>query len=242
MHEDELAVVLVSGGMDSVTLAYYLRHRGYKLHFLSVNYGQRHWKEIGFAGEHAAKLGAPHDVVDLSSITHLISSSVLTDHSRPVPEGHYAADNMAQTVVPNRNAIMLSIAWGLAVAKNATVVGAAMHAGDHYIYPDCRPEFARVLEKAFKSGNEGFGSPYLKLTTPFIGHTKANIVKAGAQLDVDYSLTWSCYVGGSRHCGACGTCVERIEAFREADVNDPTDYEPEGLEKYRQLRAIGKVK
>src|SRR5215210_5730184 len=140
-----MAVAAVSGGMDSVTLAHLLNSDGYQLHLLSVDYGQRHKKEIDYARRCAERLGASFDVADVSSVGRLLSGSALTDDIE-VPHGHYAAENMAVTVVPNRNAIMLSIAYGVAVAQRATLVATAIHAGDHYVYPDCRPQFVEAFD------------------------------------------------------------------------------------------------
>jgi len=218
------AVVIVSGGMDSVTLAHYYAANGYELSMLSFHYGQRHAKEIQFAEACAKRLGAEHWTVDLSSLRGLLPGSALTDDLE-VPEGHYAAENMKVTVVPNRNAIMLAVAWGHAVAIGAQAVAFGAHAGDHFIYPDCRPEFHGAIEHAFSIGNEGFGDPDLYLLAPFIHLTKADIAARAAQLKVPIEETWSCYKGGERHCGKCGTCVERVEALFVAGVEDPTVYE-----------------
>lgn len=217
------AVVIVSGGMDSVTLAYLLNSEGYDLHLLAMDYGQRHVKEIGYAKRCAGRLGARFDLVDISGVGRLLGGSALTDDI-DVPHGHYTADNMAVTVVPNRNAIMLSIAYGVAVAREATLVATAVHAGDHYVYPDCRPEFIEAFDKMQREAVEGFGNESLHLYTPFISETKADIVKVGVKLDVPYEDTWSCYEGGELHCGLCGTCTERKEAFELAGVPDPTEY------------------
>ncbi len=219
------AVAIVSGGMDSVTLAYVLASEGYDLHLLSFDSGQRHRKELEFAALCAGLLGAQHDVVDLSSLTALLKGSALTDAGVAVPDGHYAQENMKITVVPNRNAMMLAIAYAVAVAEGAEVVGAGIHAGDHAIYPDCRPAFAEAFEAMQSLAVEGFGSPDLRLYTPFVSITKADIVTIGHRLGVDYAKTWSCYKGGVAHCGTCGTCVERKEAFELAGVPDPTRYE-----------------
>ena len=224
MLQKPLAVAIVSGGLDSTVLAYKLRAEGYKLHMISCNYGQRHVREIDYARMTASKLdGAQHSVVDLRSITALLRGSALTDASVPVPDGHYAADSMKATIVPNRNAIMLSIAWGIAVADKAAVVAAGMHSGDHFIYPDCRPLFLGSFQAAMHAGNEGFGDD-IRLYTPFIGHSKAGIVREGRALGVPFVDTYSCYKGGATHCGTCGTCVERREAFVEAHTDDPTMY------------------
>lgn len=219
-----LAVAVVSGGMDSVTLAYYLAACNYDLHILSFDYGQRHKKEVQFAARCAYALGARHDIVDLSSLQPLLKGSALTD-AVAVPEGHYASDNMRITVVPNRNAVMLTAAYAVAVAEDAEVVAAGTHAGDHAVYPDCRPEFARAFDAMQRYAVEGFGNPKLHLVTPFITMTKAQICHLGHSLGVPFRDTWSCYVGGDRHCGRCGTDVERKEAFILAGVPDPTEYE-----------------
>lgn len=219
-----IAVAIVSGGLDSTVLAYALKDRGYQPHLVSVDYGQRHKKEIEFAALTARRLDAPHSIIDLTSVTGHIGSSSLTNATIDVPDGHYAEDNMKITVVPNRNAIMLAIAWGIAVANNAKVVATGVHAGDHFIYPDCRPEFIRAIETAFQAGNEGFGFHGLRMFTPFIQKTKADIVSEGHMLAVPFEETWSCYKGGEIHCGTCGTCVERREAFQLAGVLDPTEY------------------
>ena len=217
------AVAIVSGGLDSVTLAYMLDAGGHDLHLISIDYGQRHRKEIDYAALCAERLGARFDVADISGVGRLLGGSALTD-DLDVPHGHYAASNMAVTVVPNRNAIMLSIAYGAAVADGAELVAAAVHAGDHYVYPDCRPEFVEAFESMQRKAVEGFGKDSLSLYTPFMHHTKAAIVETGARLGVPYADTWSCYEGGEIHCGRCGTCVERKEAFKDAGVPDPTEY------------------
>ena len=209
--------------MDSVTLAYLLAEEGYGLHLLAFDYGQRHKKELDYARRCAERLDADFDAVDIRGVGRLLSGSALTDDI-DVPHGHYAAETMAVTVVPNRNAIMLSIAYGAAVSEGAALVGAAMHTGDHYVYPDCRPEFTEAFAAMQKKAVEGFGHENLKLYTPFIGSGKPNIVEVGARLGVPYEETWSCYEGGEIHCGLCGTCNERKEAFALAGVPDPTRY------------------
>lgn len=209
--------------MDSVTLAYLLAGEGYALHLLAFDYGQRHKRELEYARLCAEKLGADFDAVDIRGVGRLLSGSALTGDI-DVPHGHYAAENMAVTVVPNRNAIMLAIAYGAAVSEGAPVVAAAMHTGDHYVYPDCRPEFTEAFAAMQQKAVEGFGHEDLELYTPFIDSGKAAIVKAGAKLGVPYEQTWSCYEGGEIHCGLCGTCNERKEAFDLAGVPDPTKY------------------
>lgn len=222
--ENRRAVVVVSGGLDSVTLAHLLHSEGYDLHLLAVDYGQRHIREIDHARRCSERLGTSFDVADISGVGRLLGGSALTDEVE-VPHGHYAAENMAVTVVPNRNAIMLSIAYGVAVAREAALVATAVHAGDHYVYPDCRPRFIEAFDEMQRQAVEGFGDESLHLHAPFIGMTKARIVAVGARLEVPYEDTWSCYEGGGLHCGLCGTCTERKEAFQLAGVPDPTEYQ-----------------
>lgn len=222
---DEISIMktitIVSGGMDSVTLAYKLHKEGQVLHLLSFDYGQRHKKELQYAAKTAAKLGTLHDVIDLSSIGKHLKGSSLTDNI-PVPDGHYAEETMKITVVPNRNVIMLSIAYGVAVAEEADAVAIGVHAGDHFIYPDCRPQFIDSFRAMQNHAIEGFGN--VDLLAPFINISKADIVRLGGEIGVPYRDSWSCYKGGEIHCGTCGTCVERKEAFQLAGVPDPTEY------------------
>jgi 7-cyano-7-deazaguanine synthase len=205
-------------------LAYLLHAEGYELHLLAFDYGQRHSKELAFAERSARRLKAAFDLIDLSNIGKFLKGSALTDDIA-VPDGHYTAPTMAITVVPNRNAIMLSIAYGIAVAEQAELVAFGVHAGDHFIYPDCRPAFITAFEAMERTAVEGSGNPKLRLEAPFQHLNKDQIVKLGAMLGVPFADTWSCYKGGAKHCGRCGTCVERKEAFRDAGVVDPTEYE-----------------
>jgi 7-cyano-7-deazaguanine synthase len=218
------AIAIVSGGLDSVTLAHLLAAQKVELHLLAFDYGQKHRKELEFARDCANRLGASFNLVDLTSLAPLIAGNALTDANIAVPHGHYAAENMATTVVPNRNAIFLSLAYGVAVAHKAQMVGFGVHSGDHFIYPDCRPAFVEAFELMQKKATEGFADPNLKLYTPFLKTDKSGIVAQGAKLGVDFTRTWSCYEGGAMHCGQCGTCVERKEAFAKAKVADPTSY------------------
>lgn len=219
-----LAIAIVSGGLDSVTLAYQLHHQGFDLHLLSFDYGQRHRKELQFSELCAQRLGAEYSLVNVSALGSLLKGSALTDQIE-VPEGHYAAPNMAVTVVDNRNAIMLAIAYGVAVSEKAEVVAAGFHAGDHPIYPDCRPEFVSAFDAMERIATAGHGDPNLRLVAPFVDKTKSDIVRIGVTLGIPYADTWSCYKGGEKHCGRCGTCYERREAFELAGVVDPTEYD-----------------
>lgn len=218
-------VVIYSGGLDSTVLLYELRHQGHDLRALSIDYGQRHRRELASAAAICANLGIEHRVADLRSITPLLAGSSLTSPEMTVPEGHYAEENMKATVVPNRNMIMLSVAAGWAISLKADGVGYAAHSGDHAIYPDCRSEFADAVDKAIQLADWHS----VKLMRPFVGMSKADVAKRGAQLGVPFAQTWSCYKGGTTHCGVCGTCVERREAFYLAGVTDPTPYAPEAL-------------
>lgn len=215
------AVCLLSGGMDSTTLLAATLNEGHDVVALSVCYGQRHVKELAAAAAIARHYEVPHIVVDLGeALKPVLLGSALTDNVE-VPEGHYAAENMKLTVVPNRNAILLSIAVAAAVSYGAEEVRFGAHAGDHAIYPDCREEFVSPFSQAMQAGNQ----PPVRVLGPFLHITKTGIVTLGTALGVPFGLTWSCYKGGERHCGKCGTCVERKEAFELSGVPDPTEYE-----------------
>jgi 7-cyano-7-deazaguanine synthase len=221
-----LGIAIVSGGMDSTTLLYMLRAQGEAVMALSFDYGQRHGgKELDAATDICRELHVHHTNVDLTSITDLLSasgSSLVTDTE--VPEGHYEEDSMKQTVVPNRNAIMLNVAIGYAVAENAEYVAIGVHSGDHAVYPDCRDEFINAQSQVARIANEGFINRDFGIFAPFVTWTKTDIAARGKELNVPYEKTWSCYKGGSDHCGRCGTCVERIEALHDAGVDDQTVY------------------
>ncbi len=215
-------LVICSGGLDSVTLAYKIAAEHDLLGLISFDYGQRHKKELDYAARAATALNVTHDILDISMIGALLSGSALTDDI-DVPDGHYAEESMKITVVPNRNAIMLSIAYGIASSRGATAVATAVHGGDHFIYPDCRPEFINAFQTMQDHALEGLSE--IKLYTPYIERTKADIAADGAKHNVPFADTWSCYKGGDLHCGRCGTCVERREAFHLANVSDPTQYQ-----------------
>ncbi len=219
-------LVICSGGLDSVILAHKVAasytEEQTLTGLISFDYGQRHKKELVFAALCAEHLNVPHTVIDISDVGASLSGSALTDDIA-VPDGHYAEDTMKITVVPNRNAIMLSIAYGIASAQEADAVAAAFHGGDHFIYPDCRPGFVKSFEEMQSHALEGLGE--IKLYTPYLNLTKADIAAEGAALNVPFDQTWSCYKGGDTHCGRCGTCVERREAFDLAGVEDPTEYD-----------------
>ncbi|BCG83069.1 MULTISPECIES: 7-cyano-7-deazaguanine synthase QueC [unclassified Mesorhizobium] len=216
------ALVICSGGLDSVSLAHKVATEQKLIGLLSFDYGQRHKKELGFAAICAKRLAVPHQIVDIRDVGRNLSGSALTDNV-DVPDGHYAEDSMRITVVPNRNAIMLAIAFGVAAAKKADAVATAVHGGDHFIYPDCRPAFIDAFQTMQNHALAGYAD--IRLYAPYVNMSKADIVSEGAKYATPFEATWSCYKGGARHCGRCGTCVERREAFDLAGITDPTDYE-----------------
>lgn len=217
-------VVLCSGGMDSVTALHWARRHHAVTAAVSFDYGSKHnHRELPFAAEQARLLGVPHRVIKLAFMDRLFTSTLLRSGGA-VPEGHYEAATMRQTVVPFRNAIMLAIAAGFAESHGAEGLVIAAHGGDHAIYPDCREEFLRAMGEAMRQGTYAG----LALLRPFVAMNKAQIAVEGARLGVDYARTWSCYQGGRIHCGKCGTCVERREAFLLAGLPDPTVYASAG--------------
>jgi 7-cyano-7-deazaguanine synthase len=220
-----LTVAAVSGGMDSVTMAHLLRDQRVDLVTLSIDYGQRHRRELAFARATAQRLGIDHLQIDLSAVGPVLASSALTNADIAVPDGHYTDESMRITVVPNRNAILLSLATAVAVSRGAGAVAFAAHAGDHTIYPDCRAAFVDSFTAMARTANDGLIHRDFRVLAPFMAMTKADIVAAGARLGVPWIETWSCYRGGDVHCGRCGTCVERREAFVQAGVADPTRYD-----------------
>lgn len=213
------SVLILSGGMDSVTLLYDYKDRIALA--VSFDYGSNHnAREIPFARLHCERLGIEHLVIPLSFMGQYFKSSLL-EGADAIPEGHYADENMKSTVVPFRNGIMLSVAVGLAESRNLKYVMMANHGGDHTIYPDCTPAFVDAFSQAAQAGT----FVGIQLLSPYTNITKADIARRGKALGIDYSETWSCYKGGARHCGKCGTCVERREALAEAGITDTTEYD-----------------
>ena len=213
-------VIILSGGMDSVVLLYSLKKEGLDVHAVTVDYGQRHVKEIDAARLITLDLRVPHYVIDLSRNDGMFKGSSQTDGEVEVPHGHYTEESMKKTVVPNRNMIMLSMALGYAISIGAEKVYYGAHAGDYAIYPDCRPQFVDALNRAAKICH----FYPLEIIAPFDLWTKAQICEEGGNMNVPFGRTWSCYEGQELHCGKCGTCVERKEAFNLSGVFDPTEY------------------
>lgn len=213
------SLIVVSGGMDSITLLH--EYADQIALAVTFDYGSNHAKkEIPFAQMHCQRLGIKHLVIPLSFMHDYFKSSLL-EGDAAIPEGHYADENMKSTVVPFRNGIMLSIACGIAESNGLHKVLIANHGGDHTIYPDCRPEFIQSMSSAMQNGTY----EHIEIFAPYTNITKGDIARHGKALGIDYSETWSCYRGGDKHCGKCGTCVERHEALLEAGIDDPTEYE-----------------
>lgn len=213
------SVIVVSGGMDSITLLYD------KMEEIALavtfDYGSKHnAREIAWAKVHCGRLGIRHIVIKLDFMQKYFTSSLL-EGGDEIPEGHYADENMKSTVVPFRNGIMLSVAAGIAESNGLKKILIANHGGDHTIYPDCRPEFIGAMDRAIANGTY----EDVRIDAPYTNITKADIAKIGKRLGIDYSETWSCYKGGERHCGKCGTCIERKEAMALAGIDDRTEYE-----------------
>lgn len=216
------AVIIASGGMDSTTLLYDILRRGYQACALSIDYGQRHHKELRFISRTCRKLKVPYKLVVLpASCKGLLRGSALTSREIKIPDGDYRRENMKLTVVPNRNMILLSLAVGYAISIGARKVFYGAHAGDHAIYLDCRKEFVEAMRRAVLLADW----KRVELEAPYLRLGKADIARKGKALGVDYSLTWSCYKGGKKACGRCATCRERLEAFQQAGMRDPIEYE-----------------
>ncbi|PQO31706.1 7-cyano-7-deazaguanine synthase QueC [Blastopirellula marina] len=213
-------VVVVSGGMDSATLLYHILADGHEARAISVDYGQRHVKELDYARQLCEGVGVAHQIADLSAINPIFGNNSLSGRDMEVPEGHYAEESMKQTVVPNRNMLLLSVAIASAAANKFDAVAYGAHSGDHAIYPDCRPEFAEAMDQAARLCD---WNP-IELWRPFVHMDKGQIAKRGVDLGVPFEKTWTCYKGLERHCGKCGACVERKEAFAAHGLLDPTEY------------------
>jgi len=217
------SVVIFSGGLDSSTLLYNLKAEDHNVYAISFIYGQKHSRELDSAKDISALLGVSHKIVDISSISSVLDSALTNPNTKipNVPASAQFYETLKTTVVPNRNAIFLSIAAGYAQSISAKNLYYAAHHSDRGMYPDCRPEFILQFEKLARISldNEEF-----HVESPFVNMTKGEIVKLGNELNVPFGLTWSCYEGGEKHCGSCSACRERKKAFDEAGINDPTVY------------------
>ena len=216
----EKVVVIYSGGMDSFTVLHRALKDGKEVFALSFDYGQRHVKELEYASRVCSSLNIEHKVIDISSINQLLAGSSLTDDI-DIPEGHYEAENMKSTIVPNRNMILLSLAVGYAVSVGASQVYYGAHSGDHAIYPDCRPEFVQKMNDVCQIANY----ESVEIFSPYLTVNKTAILTDGLSMGLDYSNTWTCYNGREKACGKCGSCQERLEAFADNKVTDPIKYE-----------------
>lgn len=214
------AVIILSGGIDSTTLLYYIKEQGYAVTALTFDYRQRHRKEIDCATKIATRIGVEHKILDLTTLNK-VTVSTLTRHELEVPEGRYDENSMKVTVVPYRNLVMLSIAAAFAASKRVPDLFYGAHSGDHPIYPDCRPEFIDALNRTLAVGE---WNP-VRLRAPFSHMNKGEIIQLGLKIGVPYELTWTCYKGLEKPCGKCGSCIERLEAFKYANAKDPLDYE-----------------
>jgi len=214
-------VVIYSGGMDSYTVLHKAIEEGLTPFALTFDYGQRHVKEVQVASDLCKELGINHKVIDISAINQLIGGSSLTDNSIEVALGDYENSNMVNTVVPNRNMILLSLAIGYAVSIGAEKVYYGAHSGDHDIYPDCRPIFVEKMNEVAAVANYEPTEIY----SPYLKSDKIGILKDGIRMGLDYSKTWTCYNGREKACGQCGSCVERLEAFEKNGLTDPIAYE-----------------
>ena len=213
------SLIIVSGGMDSITLLHYRKEQISLA--VTFDYGSNHnRRETEYAAYHCKSLGIEHIVIPLSFIHDYFKSSLLQG-ADAIPEGHYTAENMKSTVVPFRNGIMLAVACGIAESRGLDRVLIANHNGDHAIYPDCRENFIAAMGKAMEAGTY----EHISIDAPFTDISKTDIALIGKRLGIDYSKTYSCYKGGEKHCGKCGTCVERKEALCNAGIEDTTEYE-----------------
>jgi len=213
------SLIIVSGGMDSITLLH--EYKDKIAMGITFDYGSNHAKkEIPFAKLHCERLGIKHIVIPLTFMHEYFKSSLL-EGADAIPEGHYADANMKSTVVPFRNGIMLAIACGIAESNGLKNVMIANHGGDHAIYPDCRADFIAAMSDAMGAGTY----ENIQILAPYTNITKTDVARHGKELGLDYAETWSCYKGGEKHCGKCGTCVERKEALRDAGIEDTTEYE-----------------
>ncbi len=216
-------VVIFSGGLDSTTLLYDLKSAGHEVAALAVNYGQRHGCELLSAKAICQSINVELITLELKGLAQIFGHNSLSDANVTVPTGTYEPDSMQQTTVPNRNMILLSLATGWAISHDYQAVAFGAHSGEYTPYPDCRPEFAAAMDDAAQLCDW----QAVRILAPFVNWSKADIVRRGSELNVPFEETWSCYVGGEKHCGRCGTCLDRKLAFETSGIKDPTVYESE---------------
>ncbi len=217
MQNVKRIVVIFSGGLDSTTLLYHLTSAGHKVKALSVDYGQRHSRELQAAARICEVAAVEHRIVHLSGLASIFGDNALTEHATQIPAGEYGPSTMAVTTVPNRNMILLAIATAWAIACEFDAVAFGAHSGEYTPYPDCRPEFAAAMNCATQLCDDRA----IEVLSPFVSWDKSDIVRHGQELGVPFELTWSCYAGGESPCGQCATCRDRMNAFEQAGLADP---------------------
>lgn len=217
------AVVLLSGGLDSTTCAYLARAQGYEVYALSFDYGQRLVRELDSARAVAKAVGAAEHIVMKFDLTRW-GGSALTQADLEVPTGREVAEmeeSIPVTYVPGRNILFLSFGTSYAEAKGAEAIFIGVNALDYSGYPDCRPAFIQAYQEAVRLGTKaGVEGHPIRIETPLLHWSKAEIIRHGLEVGTDYSLTWSCYQGGEMPCGTCDSCLLRAKGFAEASVAD----------------------
>ena len=212
--------LIYSGGSDSYTLLQHALNQNFSVDCITFSYGQKHIKEINFAKQNCNEHGLKHTLIDIGDPASIFGSTSLVDVDNKIPHGSYKEESMKSTIVPNRNMIFISYAIAYSIAHDINEVWYGAHAGDHFIYPDCRPEFLASMDAA-----AGLCDPSaVSIKAPFINLNKGEIFKIGLALGIDYSKTWTCYEGQEKACGKCGSCVERLEAFSNNNTSDPLIY------------------
>ena len=219
------ATLILSGGADSSTLGYWLKNEGYNdLICVTYNYGQKQIIEIESAKKIAKQLNAVHHIIDVTFMKQFLKGSGLTDDNVVIPHGAYTKENMAVTVVPNRNTMLLSMAWSIACVEKSDVLAYGAQCGDHYLYPDTRPDYFSAMNLALRLGTEDCRNDNLELIAPLLRKSKDEVIALGTKLGVPFADTYSCYEGNAIHCGQCGACQGRKKGFKDSKIIDPTQY------------------
>ncbi|MDB9841958.1 7-cyano-7-deazaguanine synthase QueC [Gammaproteobacteria bacterium] len=220
MDPQNKVLIVFSGGLDSFTLLNYALDNNFFVQCITFNYGQRHLKEVDLAAQICRENDIQQTQIQIPNTELIFANSVLTSDSIDMPHGSYQAESMQATIVPNRNMLFISYAIAQAISQEINQVWYGAHAGDHFIYPDCRPEFLDAMNQVAQICH----TFPISVKAPFLNFTKAEIVKLGLNLGIDYSKTWTCYEGQEIACGKCGSCNERLEAFAINNTSDPLDY------------------